>query len=61
MSDGYMECLESDKKIVPCGTGYVVRITREMAMMGLNPGDVVHVKLTKVKGEDKNGGDAAQS
>lgn len=60
MSD-YADEMESDKKIVPCGTGYVVRITREIALMGLNPGDVVHVKLTKVKGEDKNGDDTAQS
>lgn len=53
MSDGYMECLESDKKIVPCGTGYVVRITREMAMMGLNPGDMVRVKLTRIPKEEQ--------
>lgn len=53
MSDGYMECLESDKKIVSCGTGYVVRITREMAMMGLNPGDMIRVRLTKISKEEQ--------
>lgn len=52
MSD-YADEMESDKKIVPCGTGYVVRITREMAMMGLNPGDMVRVRLTKIHEEEQ--------
>lgn len=52
MSD-YADEMESDKKIVPCGTGYVVRITREMAMMGLDPGDIVHVRLTRILKEEQ--------
>lgn len=52
MSD-YADEMESDKKIVPCGTGYVVRITREIALMGLNPGDMVRVRLTKIPNEEQ--------
>lgn len=52
MSD-YADEMESDKKIVPCGTGYVVRITREMAMMGLDPGDMIRVRLTKIPKEEQ--------
>lgn len=49
----YADEMESDKKIVPCGTGYVVRITREMAMMGLDPGDMVRVRLTRIPKEEQ--------
>lgn len=49
----YADEMESDKKVVPCGTGFVVRITREMAMMGLDPGDMVHVKLTRIPKEEQ--------
>jgi len=52
MSD-YADRMESDKKIVPCGTGYVVRITREIALMGLNPGDMVRVRLTRIPKEEQ--------
>lgn len=45
----YEETMEADKRICACGTGYVVRVTREVALMGLNPGDIVHITLKKVK------------
>lgn len=52
---GYENTIQTEKKIVACGSGYVIRITREIALMGLNPGDVIQVTLTKQnKGEDEN-------
>lgn len=49
----YEDEIEGDKKIVACGSGYVVRVTREIALMGLNPGDMVRVRLTKIPKEEQ--------
>lgn len=44
--DEYEKTIETDKRIVRSGTGYVIRITKEMALMGLNAGDTVHVSIS---------------
>lgn len=54
MTDGYQDSMETEKRIVACGSGYVVRVTREIALMGLNPGDTVRVTLTRIEGEEKD-------
>lgn len=50
------QSVQAEKRIGVSGNGYIVRVTQEAAVLGLNPGDMVLVQLTVIKRENKDDG-----